>query len=50
VSMLDQLQWDIAETLCRFEMHFRPTYFDISVPLLVHLVDQIRVFGPMYMH
>jgi hypothetical protein len=39
VSMLDQPQRNIAETLCRLEMHFPPTYFDISVPLLIHLVD-----------
>ena len=29
VSMLDQLQQDIAKTLVRLEMHFSPTYFDI---------------------
>jgi hypothetical protein len=50
VSTLDQLQWDIAETLIRLEMHFSPTYFDISLRLLIHLVDQIRAFGPMYLH
>jgi hypothetical protein len=50
VSTLDQLQRDIAETLCRLEMHSPPTYFDISVHLLVHLVDQIRALGPMYLH
>jgi hypothetical protein len=32
------------------EMHFPPTYYDISVHLLVHLVDQIRALDPMYMH
>jgi hypothetical protein len=31
-------------------MHFLPTYFDISLHLLIHLVDQIRVLGPMYLH
>jgi hypothetical protein len=50
VSTLDQLQWDIAETLCRIEMHFPPTYFEISMHLLIHLVDQIRALGPMYLH
>jgi hypothetical protein len=49
-SMLDQLLWDIAETLVRLEMHFPPTYFDISLHLLIHLVDQIRALGPMYLH
>jgi hypothetical protein len=50
VSTLDQLQWDIAETLVRLEMHFPPTYFDISLHLLIHLVDQIRALSPMYLH
>jgi len=31
-------------------MHFPPTYFDISMHLLVHLVDQIRSLGPIYLH
>ena len=50
VSMLEQLQRDIAKTLVRLEMHFPPTYFDISLHLLIHLVDQIRALGPMYLH
>ena len=39
VSTLEQLQRDIPETLIRLEMHFPPTYFDISLHLLIHLVD-----------
>ena len=31
-------------------MHFSPTYFDISLHLLIHLIDQIRALGPMYLH
>ena len=50
VSMLEQLQRDIAETLVRLKMHFSPTYSDISLHLLIHLVDQIRALGPMYLH
>ena len=50
MSTLEQLQRDIAETLIRLEMHFPPTYFDISLYLLIHLVDQIRALGPMYLH
>ena len=46
VSTLEQLQRDIAETLVRLEMHFPPTYFDISLHLLIHLVDQIRAIWP----
>ena len=47
VSTLDQLQRDIAKTLVRLEMYFSPTYFDISMHMLVHLVDQIRALGPV---
>jgi hypothetical protein len=50
VSTLEQLQRDIAETLVRLEMHFPSTYFDISLHLLIHHVDQIRALGPMYLH
>ena len=50
VSTLEQLQRDIAKTLVRLEMHFPPTYFDISLHLLIHLVDQIRALSPMYLH
>ena len=42
VSMLEQLQRDIAETLIRLEMHFPPTYFDISLHLLIHLVTKLE--------
>ena len=38
VSTLEQLQRDIAETLVRLEMHFPPTYFDISVHILVFVL------------
>ena len=50
VSMLEQLQRDIVETLVRLEMHFLPIYFDISLHQLIHLVDQIRALGPIYLH
>ena len=50
MSTLEQLQRDIAETLVRLEMYFPPTYFDISLHLLIHLIDQIRALGLMYLH
>ena len=31
-------------------MHFSLTYFDMSLHLLIHLVDQISALGPMYLH
>jgi len=50
VNTLDKMQADIVHTLCRLEMHFPPTFFDMSVHLLVHLVDQIKALGPMFLH
>jgi len=42
MSTLEQLQRNIAETLIRLEMHFPPTYFDISLHLLIHLVTKLE--------
>ena len=50
MNTLDKLQTDIVHTLYRLEMNFPPTFFDISVHLLVHLVDQIKALDPMFLH
>jgi hypothetical protein len=47
---LDKLQRDMVHTLARLEMHFPPIFFNISVHLLTHLVDQIKALGPMFLH
>ncbi|XP_073525456.1 uncharacterized protein [Phyllobates terribilis] len=46
---LDALHVDIVETLCRFEMYFPPSFFDIMVHLIVHLVREIKLCGPVYL-
>ena len=38
------------ETLSQFEMCFPPSFFDIMVHLVVHLVAQIEALDPMYLH
>jgi hypothetical protein len=38
------------ETLSQLEMCFPPSFFDIMVHLIVHLVGQIDALGPMYLH
>ena len=48
--MLNKLYEDIAKTLARLQMHFPPTYFHMSVHLLIHLVNQIKALGLMYLH
>ena len=39
------------ETLCKFEMYFPllPAFFDIMVHLIVHLVREIKLCGPVFL-
>ncbi|XP_074267043.1 uncharacterized protein LOC141590345 [Silene latifolia] len=43
----NKLQADIVETLCQLEMYFPPSFFDISVHLVVHLVREAKLLGPV---
>jgi hypothetical protein len=47
---LVQLQKEVVETLCRFEMCFPPSFFDVMVHLIVHIVFQIQFLGPVFLH
>ena len=49
-NTLDKLQADLIHTINRLEMHFPPTFFDISVHLITHLVAQIKALGPIFLH
>ncbi|XP_076906697.1 uncharacterized protein LOC143562903 [Bidens hawaiensis] len=44
---LDKLQLEITETLCEFEKIFPPAFFDIMVRLPIHLVNEVRLGGPV---
>ena len=46
---LDEMQTDLVETLCKFEMYFPPSFFDIMVHLVVHLVREIKECGPIFL-
>lgn len=46
---LDELQREVTVTLCQFEMHFPPSFFDIMVHLVVHLVREAKLCGPVYL-
>jgi Domain of unknown function (DUF4218) len=46
---LGQLQSDIVVTLCELEMYFPVSFFDIMINLIVHLVREIRLCGPMFL-
>jgi uncharacterized Zn finger protein (UPF0148 family) len=47
---LQSLQEFAAETVAQLEMCFPPSFFDIMVHLVEHLVPQIEALGPMYFH
>jgi len=46
---LDELQNEIFVILCELEMFFPPSFFDIMVHLVVHLVREVRLCGPVYL-
>ncbi|WCJ37799.1 hypothetical protein M5689_018900 [Euphorbia peplus] len=46
-SRLDELQSDIVQTMCALEMYFPPSFFDVMPHLMVHLVREIKLCGPV---
>nr|XP_017229022.1 PREDICTED: uncharacterized protein LOC108204204 [Daucus carota subsp. sativus] len=48
VSKLDKLQADVVLTLCELEKIFPPSFFDIMIHLIVHLVRELRLCGPVF--
>ncbi|XP_021746079.1 uncharacterized protein LOC110711949 [Chenopodium quinoa] len=46
---LDALLANVVVTLCKFEMYFPPSFFDIMVHLVLHLVREIKMCGPVFM-
>lgn len=48
-TTLDALQNDVVHTLCKFEMYFPPSFFDIMVHLTVHLVREVKYCGPVFL-
>ncbi|KAK1626082.1 hypothetical protein QYE76_000397 [Lolium multiflorum] len=47
---LSGLQVDVVECLVSFELLFPPSFFNIMTHLLVHLVNEIRILGPVFLH
>lgn len=46
---LDALQSDVVITLCLLEQYFPPSFFDIMVHLIVHLVEEVKLCGPVFL-
>jgi hypothetical protein len=38
------------ETLCFLEMYFPPAFFDISIHFKTHLIKEIKLLGPVFLH
>jgi hypothetical protein len=47
---LESLKKRHYETLCFLEMYFPPAFFDISVHFTTHLIKEIKLLGPMFLH
>ena len=50
VRQLRRLQEEIAVIVCELEMYFLPTFFDVMVHLLVHIVEDIIQLGLTFLH
>nr|AAX94892.1 transposon protein, putative, CACTA, En/Spm sub-class [Oryza sativa Japonica Group]AAX96420.1 transposon protein, putative, CACTA, En/Spm sub-class [Oryza sativa Japonica Group]ABA92931.1 transposon protein, putative, CACTA, En/Spm sub-class [Oryza sativa Japonica Group] len=47
---LEALQNDVVQYLVSFELIFLPSFVNIMTHLLCHLVKEIGILGPMYLH
>jgi hypothetical protein len=47
-SELDELQESIVMTLCDMERIFLPSFFTVMVHLMVHLVEEVKLGGPVH--
>jgi hypothetical protein len=47
---LPRLQNDVIQCLVSFELVFPPSFFNIMTHLLVHLVEEISILGPVFLH
>nr|ABA97149.1 transposon protein, putative, CACTA, En/Spm sub-class [Oryza sativa Japonica Group] len=47
---LEALQNDVVQCLVSFELIFPPSFFNIMTHLLCHLVKEISILGPVYLH
>ena len=47
---LPGLQREVVQCLVNFELVFPPSFFNIMTHLIVHLVEEINVLGPVFLH
>ncbi|XP_071689614.1 uncharacterized protein [Rutidosis leptorrhynchoides] len=48
-KVLDMYQKDIIITLCQLEMYFPPSFFDIMVHLVSHIIYEIKACGHVFL-
>uniref|UniRef100_A0A151UG06 DUF4218 domain-containing protein n=1 Tax=Cajanus cajan TaxID=3821 RepID=A0A151UG06_CAJCA len=48
IKDLDKLQNQIVSTLCHMEMLFPPSFFTVMLHLVVHLVEETKLGGPVH--
>jgi hypothetical protein len=47
---LESLEKRHYKTLCFLEMYFPPGFFNISIHFTTHLIKEIKLFGPVFLH
>jgi hypothetical protein len=47
---LESLKKRHYETLCFLEIYFSPAFFDIIIHFTTHLIKEIKLLGPMFLH
>ncbi|KAD4585589.1 hypothetical protein E3N88_23190 [Mikania micrantha] len=46
---LDTWQKEVILTLCELEMYFPPSFFDVMVHLITHIIGEIKACGPVFL-
>ncbi|XP_073359815.1 uncharacterized protein [Aegilops tauschii subsp. strangulata] len=49
-EIIPRLRSDVAQCLVSFELVFPPSFFNIMTRVLFHLVDEIVILGPIFLH
>ena len=50
LEIIPRLENDLVQCLVSFELVFAPSFFNIMMHVLVHLVEEIFVLGPVFLH
>ena len=49
-EIIPRLRSDVVQCLVSFELVFPPSFFNIMTHVLVHLVNEIVILGPVFQH